>query len=105
MEREELPRGADPGPEVAGLVGARMSPRRNCLECFERHGFITAIHGDQLEFDYVGLHQEVLSMIRPADVRWAAERMQKLTDKQWHDAFRAANYSDSDANRYLRKLK
>ncbi len=44
-------------------------------------------------------------MIRPADVRWAAEHLQKLTDKQWQDAFRAANYSESDANRYIRKLK
>jgi hypothetical protein len=83
----------------------RMYPRRNCLECFEQHGFITAGHGDRIEFDYAGLHQELLSMIRPADVRWAAEHMQKLTDKQWHDAFRAANYADSDANRYIRTLK
>ena len=83
----------------------RMYPRRNCLECFEQHGFITAIDGDRIEFDYIGLHQELISMIRPADVRWAAEHMQRLTDKQWHDAFRAANYSESDANRYIRKLK
>ncbi len=83
----------------------KMYPRRNCIECFEQHGFITAVHGDQVEFDYVGRHQELISMIHPADVRWAAERLQKLTDKQWHDAFRAANYSDSDANRFIAKLK
>ena len=83
----------------------KMYPRRNCLECFEQHGFITAIDGDHVQFDYVGRHQELMSMIRPADVRWAAERLQKLTDQQWHDAFRAANYAESDANRYIRKLK
>lgn len=83
----------------------RMYPRRNCLECFEQHGFITAIHGDRVEFDYVGRHQELISMIRPADVRWAAEHLQKLTDRQWQDAFRAANYSESDAGRYIAKLK
>ena len=44
-------------------------------------------------------------MIRPADVRWAAERMSRLTDKQWRDAFRAANYTDDDAQRFIRKLK
>ncbi len=44
-------------------------------------------------------------MIHPADVRWAAEHMQRLTDAQWHDAFRAANYADADAERYIRKLK
>ena len=43
----------------------KMYPRRNCLECFEQHGFITAIDGDHVQFDYVGRHQELLSMIRP----------------------------------------
>ena len=83
----------------------KMYPRRNCLECFEQHGFITAIDGEKVSFDYVGRHQELISMIHPADVQWAAEHMQRLTDKQWHDAFRAANYSDSDAERYIRKVK
>ena len=83
----------------------KVYPRRNWLEGFERHGFITAIDGDTVQFDYVGRHQELLSMIHPPDVQWAAERMQRLTDAQWHDAFRAANYADADAERFTRKLK
>ena len=83
----------------------KLYPKRNCLECFEHHGFITAINGDRIEFDYTGRHRELISMIRPADVRWAAEHMARLTDKQWHDAFRAANYGDADAQRFLNKLK
>ena len=83
----------------------KMYPRRNCLECFEQHGFITELDGDSVKFDYQGLHQELISMIHPADVRWAAEHMQRLTDAQWHDAFRAANYADADAERYIRRLK
>lgn len=83
----------------------KMYPRRNWLEGFERHGFITAIEGDKVEFDYQGLHQELLSMIHPPDVQWAAQRMQRITDAQWHDAFRAANYSDADAERFIRRLK
>ena len=83
----------------------KLYPKRNCLECFERHGFITAVNGDRIEFDYSGRHQELVSMIRPADVRWAAERMARLTDAQWHDAFRAANYADADAQRFIDRLK
>ena len=83
----------------------KMYPRRNCLECFQQHGFITELDGDSVKFDYQGLHQELISMIHPADVRWAAEHMQRLTDAQWHDAFRAANYADADAERYIRRLK
>ena len=83
----------------------KLYPKRNCLECFERHGFITAINDDKIKFDYAGRHHELISMIRPADVRWAAEQMARLTDKQWHDAFRAANYADADAQRFINKLK
>lgn len=83
----------------------RMYPRRNCLECFEQHGFITAIRGEHVEFDYVGRHQELISMIRPSDVQWAGRLMTRLTDQQWHDAFRAANYSKADADRFIAKLQ
>ena len=83
----------------------KMYPRRNWLEGFEQHGFITAIQGEKVEFDYQGLHKELMSMIHPADVQWAARRMQAITDAQWHDAFRATNYSEADADRFIRRLK
>ena len=83
----------------------KVYPRRNCLECFEQHGFITAVHDNHVEFDYAGRHQELISMIRPTDVQWAARLLQRLTDRQWRDAFRAANYTDADTQRYIRKLK
>jgi hypothetical protein len=87
-----------------GETGA-LYPRRNWLEGFEQHGFITAINGESVQFDYQGRHQELISMIHPADVRWAAEHLARLTDGQWHDAFRAANYSEGDTERFLRKIK
>ena len=83
----------------------KLFPRRNWLDGFEKHGFITAIDGARVEFDYVGRHQELLSMIHPPDVQWAAQRMQRITDAQWRDAFRAANYADPDAQRFIRRLK
>ena len=83
----------------------KLFPRRNWLDGFEKHGFITAIDGARVEFDYVGRHQELLSMIHPPDVQWAAQRMQRITDAQWRDAFRAANYADADAQRFIRRLK
>jgi hypothetical protein len=93
--------------DVGAALGetGKLFPRRNWLEGFERHGFITAIDGDHVQFDYVGRHEELISMIHPADVLWAAQRMQRITDAQWHDAFRAANYSDADAARFIHRLK
>ena len=83
----------------------KLFPRRNWLEGFERSGFITRISGQQIEFDYRGRHQELLTMITPADVQWAAQRLQRLTDLQWGDAFRAGNYDAAIAGRYIARIK
>ena len=71
----------------------KLFPRRNWIEGFEREPFIESIEGTMIEFGYGGRHAELLSMIGPDDVRWAASQMQRLTDAQWRDAFRAANYA------------
>ena len=83
----------------------RLFPRRNWLEGFERESFLTAVTGDDIEFGYEGRHRELLSMIRPDDVKWAAEQMRRLTDAQWRDAFRAGNYSAVQMDRFIRRIK
>lgn len=83
----------------------QLYPRRNWLLGFERQAFITGIDAERVEFDYDGRHQELLTMIRPDDVRWAAQQMARLTDGQWRDAFRAGNYSDADAGRFIARIK
>ena len=83
----------------------KLYPRRNWLEGFERSGFINGVAGNRVLFDYRGRHQELLDMITPADVRWAAERLNRLSDSQWRDAFRAANYADPIARRYITRIK
>jgi len=83
----------------------KLYPRRNWLEGFEQRAFITAVSGSAIEFDYDGRHQELLSMIRPEDLQWAARRMARLTDRQWRDAFRAGNYATPRADRYIARIK
>jgi hypothetical protein len=83
----------------------RFYPRRNWLEGFEKQAFITKISGENVTFDYDGAHGELLRMITPADVRWAAERVSRLTDTQWKDAFRAAGYTEPIANRFIVRIR
>jgi hypothetical protein len=83
----------------------KLFPRRNWLNGFEQAGFIKSVKGNQIEFDYRGRHEELLKTITPADVRWASRRMRQLTDKQWRDAFRTANYTEEMTDRYLRKIR
>jgi hypothetical protein len=93
--------------DIGAALGetGKLFPKRNWLEGFEKQGFITRIEGEHVEFDYDGRHQELLSMITPADVRWAAERMMRLTDKQWQDAFRTANYAEPVASRFRARIR
>jgi hypothetical protein len=83
----------------------KLFPRRNWIEGFEREPFIERVEGGRIEFAFTGRHRELLEMITPADLRWAATRLQRLTDRQWRDAFRAANYGDAMRDRYLRKIR
>ncbi len=93
--------------DVGASLGrtGKLFPRRNWVAGFEQQGFIRRIDGRRIEFDYTGRHQELLSMITPEDVQWASARLQGLTDAQWHDAFRAGNYADSDTERFLRRIR
>jgi hypothetical protein len=83
----------------------KLFPRRNWLEGFEQQAFITGISATRVEFDYSGRHQELLTMIGPGDVQWAARQMARLTDGQWRDAFRAGNYAAPQAERYIQRIK
>jgi hypothetical protein len=87
-----------------GVTG-KLYPRRNWIEGFERQGFLKGITDGHIEFEYTGRHRQLLRMIRPEDLRWAATRLDRLTERQWHDAFRAANYTDEIRDRYLRKIR
>ena len=43
--------------------------------------------------------------VTPADVRWAANLLGSLTDRQWTDAFRSAGFEMETASRFIYRLK
>jgi hypothetical protein len=93
--------------DIGAALGdtGKLFPRRNWIAGFERNPFLTSVTADAVEFHYKGRHQELLSMITPADVQWGAQQMARLTDAQWRDAFRAGNYADPIADRYIARIK
>jgi hypothetical protein len=80
---------------------------RNDIADFEQQGFITRIDREkgEVEFDYRGIYRDVIDSVTPEDVRWACERLSRLTEAQWQDAFRAAGYSVEQGNRFTAKIK
>lgn len=74
---------------------------------FDEEPFIERVEGNRVRFAYQGawLEPQLVRSITPADVRWTAELLSRITPKQWSDAFRAAGFGDSEANRYIRRLQ
>ena len=82
-----------------------LSAARGDVEVFEETPFIEGVANGRVKLHWRGRHDTLFHDITPADVRWICARLQKLTDEQWHDAFRAGGYSKATADRFIRKMK
>ena len=93
----------------AALGKARSLPgqaSRNDVNDFETQGFIKELDRDgYVVFDDTRWqHHNLYERVLPADVRWAAQRLARLTPEQWRDAFRAGGYETSVADRFIGKV-
>jgi hypothetical protein len=78
---------------------------RNDLPGFEQQGFIEKVEDGSVSFVYRGIYRDVISTVTAAQVRWACERLAKLSDQQWSDAFRSGGYTADQSRRYTNKIK
>jgi len=88
-----------------GATG-RFDPTPNDVGVFERRRFITGVIHGYVEFgDYHAVHSDLLvGRITPDDVRWACGLLGRLSERQWHDAFRGAGYEPATAARFVRRI-
>jgi hypothetical protein len=87
-----------------GRTGVIDAPRGD-VAIFEQTPFIIGVVDGRVRFDYRGRHGVLLEHITPEDVRWICEKLAKLTDRQWGDAFRAGGYAPQIADRFIRRFK
>lgn len=78
---------------------------RDNIDDFESQRFVVGVENGRVQFDYHARHRELLENIAPADVVWICRILDRISDKQWDDAFRGAAYPKETADRYIRKLK
>lgn len=90
--------------QTFGRTGT-LDPPRGDPAAFERSGFIKGVSDGKVRFDYRGRHKALFENITPADVRWICDRLDRLTDRQIEDAFRAGGYPKSLADRFIRRLE
>jgi hypothetical protein len=85
---------------------ARVRPARSDPEQFAELPFLSGIRGAYVDFAYAGWHGELVrDRITIDDVRWASELLARLTEAQWHDAFRAGGYEPPVAARFIARLR
>ncbi|HEY2847156.1 MAG TPA: hypothetical protein VGI80_05010 [Pyrinomonadaceae bacterium] len=74
----------------------RIGRNRNEPDSFAETDFVKGVHDGKIKFNYSGKNAAEDKDITLADARWLADLLVQLSDKQIHDAFLAANYSDAD---------
>jgi len=90
--------------QAFGRTGVLDAPRGDIV-VFEQTPFIRGVTGGHVQFDYRGRHKVLFQNISPADVRWVCGQLNRLTDDQWRDAFRAGGFAPGLADRFIRRIK
>jgi hypothetical protein len=85
---------------------ARLSPRGDDVDRYEQSRFIVGVKNGFVDFANRSSYQRLFQRrITVDDVRWAGRLLARLTDDQWHDAFRAGGFTPDVADRFIRKIE
>jgi len=88
-----------------GKTGGIFSRSRNDIPDYVKTDFIKKVNGDVIDFNYGGKNQKLFEGLTVADARWLSNLLQKLSDDQIRDAFRAANYSAEEVDQLTGAFK
>jgi hypothetical protein len=96
--------------DIGGSLGGTrwfLPGSRDNLPDFERERYIERVEDGKVRFHYRGAWREpyLKSNIRVDDVIWISQWLARVSDAQWHDAFRAGGYSRDESARYIKRLK
>jgi hypothetical protein len=85
-----------------GKTGGIISRSRNKPSDYVKATFIEKVNGEVINFKYSGKNKKLFDNITVADAQWLSKLLNRLSEAQIKDAFRAANYSDEEVE-YLAK--
>jgi hypothetical protein len=78
---------------------------RNAIGEFESGTLVAKVEGSDVALNYRGRHRTVLERMSVADLVWACELMNRLSESQLDDAFNAAGYSPDIRKRFVTKIR
>lgn len=76
----------------------RIGRSRNKPADYAKAKFVKGVDRSKVKLHYNGKNRSQMKNLTLADARWLADLLVQLSDQQIRDAFRAANYSQSDVN-------
>jgi hypothetical protein len=79
-----------------GKTGSFLSRNRNNPKDYAKTKFVTGVEGSTVKFNYGGKNKGLMDGITVEDARWIGGLLEKLSDKQIEDAFRAGNFSSEE---------
>jgi hypothetical protein len=82
----------------------RIGRSRNNPGDYAHSTFIKGVKRDRVKVAFNGKNRSRMKNFSTADARWLADLLTQLSESQIRDAFRAANYSDSDIDLLARAV-
>jgi hypothetical protein len=79
-----------------GKTGGVIGRSRNDPADYVKTKFIEKVKNNRVDFNYNGKRKEVFQDITVDQAKWLGNILGRLSDQQIADAFKAANYSESD---------
>lgn len=67
--------------------------------------FVKRVEDGEVQLAYKGKNRKLFKGFTVSDARWLSNRLNRLSDAQIRDAFRAANYSQADVETFTRAVR
>ena len=83
----------------------RLTRSRNNPTKYAKSKFLEKVKGDRVVLHFGGKNRGIMKNISIHDAQWIGGLLAQLTDRQLHDAFRAANYRPHEINLLARTVR
>ena len=83
----------------------RLGRKTGSPKHYARTKFVRDVKNGEVRLAYKGKNRKLFKGFTVADGRWLAKQLNRLSDSQISDAFRAANYSPDEVETYTRTVR
>ena len=83
----------------------RLTRSRNSPTKYAKSKFLEKVKGDRVVLHFGGKNRGIMKDISINDAQWMGNWLSQLTDRQLHDAFRAANYRPDEIDLLARTVR